>query len=101
MKLLILRISPYVLIVAIFSISPKKIAKFDTREKNCAKFNTISYYKTTPDLVVWSIGHFTVVYSVTRPMNGSEAAGDLVSIQTPLFLSCKSCSCDANWPSFA
>ena len=47
------------------------------------------------------IGHFTVVYSVTRPMNGSEAAGDLVSIQTPLFLSCKSCSCDANWPSFA
>ena len=41
------------------------------------------------------------VHSVTRPMNGSEAAGDLVSIQTPLFLSCKSCSCDANWPSFA
>ena len=28
-------------------------------------------------------------------MNGSEAAGDLVSIQTPLFLSCKSCSRDA------
>ena len=27
-------------------------------------------------------GHFTVVYSVTRPMNGSEAAGDLVLIQT-------------------
>ena len=32
-----------------------------------------------------SIGHFTVVYSVTRPMNGSEAAGDLVLIQTSLF----------------
>ena len=47
------------------------------------------------------MGHFTVVYSVTWPMNGSEAAGDLASIQTPLFLSCKSCSCDANWPSFA
>ena len=47
------------------------------------------------------IGHFTVVYSVTRPMNGSKAAGDLVSIQTPLFLSCKSCSCDANGFSFA
>ena len=28
------------------------------------------------------IGHFTVVYSVTRPLNGSEAAGDLVLIQT-------------------
>ena len=26
------------------------------------------------------IGHFTVVYSVTRPMNGSEAAGDHVFI---------------------
>ena len=26
------------------------------------------------------IGHFTVVYSMTRPMNASEAAGDLVLI---------------------
>ena len=31
------------------------------------------------------IGHFTVVYSVTRPMDGSEAAGDLELIQTSLF----------------
>ena len=30
------------------------------------------------------MGHFTVVYSVTGPMNGSDAAGDLVSIQTSL-----------------
>ena len=29
------------------------------------------------------IGHFTVVHSVTRPMNGSEAASDLVPIETP------------------
>ena len=43
-----------------------------------------------------TMGHFTVVYSVTGPMNGSEAAGDLVLIQTSLFLSCKSCCCDAN-----
>ena len=42
------------------------------------------------------IGHFTVVYSVTRPMNCSEAAGDLVLIQTSQFLSCKLCCCDAN-----
>ena len=48
-----------------------------------------------------AIGHFTVVYSVTRPINGSEAAGDLVLIQTSLFLSCKSCCCDANYPPFA
>ena len=40
--------------------------------------------------------HFTVVNPVTRPMNGSEAAGDLVLIQAPMFLSCKSCCCDAN-----
>ena len=33
-------------------------------------------------------------------MNDSEAAGDLVSIQTSLFLSCKSCCCDTNKPAF-
>ena len=42
------------------------------------------------------IDHFTVVYSVTRPMNGSEDAGDLVLIQITLFLSYKSCCCDPN-----
>ena len=42
------------------------------------------------------IGHCTAVYSVTRPMNGSEAAGDLVLIQASLFLSCKSCCCGTN-----
>ena len=31
------------------------------------------------------MGHFTVVSFVTQPMNGSEAAGDLVLIQTSLF----------------
>ena len=31
------------------------------------------------------MGQFTVVYSVTRPMNGNEATGDLVLIQTSLF----------------
>ena len=40
------------------------------------------------------IGHFIVVYSVTRPMNGSEAAGDLV------LTSCKLCCYDANKPAF-
>ena len=34
--------------------------------------------------------HFTVVSSVTWPLNGSEAGGDLVLIQTALFLLCKS-----------
>ena len=31
---------------------------------------------------------FTVVCSVTRPLNGSEAAGDFVLIKTSLLLIC-------------
>ena len=52
---------------------------------NCTKF----YLKITTD-------HFTVVCSVTRPLNGSEAGGDLVLIQTSLLLFCKSSCSDAN-----
>ena len=37
-----------------------------------------------------SIDHFTVLCSVIWPMNGSEAGGDLVLIQTSLLLLCKS-----------
>ena len=33
-----------------------------------------------------TIDHFTVVCSVTWPLNGSEAGGDLVLIQTSLLL---------------
>jgi len=33
--------------------------------------------------------HFAVVCSVTWPLNGSEAGGDLVLIQTSLLLFCK------------
>ena len=42
------------------------------------------------------IGHFTVVFSATRPLNGSEGGGDLVLIQTSLLLFCKSGCSDAN-----
>jgi len=38
---------------------------------------------------MYTIDYFTVVYSVTWPLNGSEAAGDLVLIQTSLLLLCK------------
>ena len=41
------------------------------------------------------IDHFTVVDSVTWPLNGSEAGGDLVVIQTSLPLLCKSSCCYA------
>ena len=42
------------------------------------------------------IDHFTVVCSVTWPLYGSEAAGDLVLLQTSLLLLCKSRCCNAN-----
>ena len=38
------------------------------------------------------IDHLTVVCLVTWPLNGSEAAGDLVLIKISLLLLCKSCS---------
>ena len=43
-----------------------------------------------------SIGHFTDLCSVTWPLNGSEAQGDLVLIQTSLLLLCKSSCSYAN-----
>ena len=38
------------------------------------------------------IDHFTVVGLVTWPLNGSEAGGDLVLIQTSMLLCKSSCS---------
>ena len=32
----------------------------------------------------WPIGHFTVVYSVAKPLFWSEAEGDLVVIETSI-----------------
>ena len=42
------------------------------------------------------IDHFTALCSVTWPLNGSEAGGDLVLIQTSLLLLCKSSCYNAN-----
>ena len=42
------------------------------------------------------IDHFTVVCSVTWPLNDIEARGDLVLIQTSLLLLCKSSCSNAN-----
>ena len=49
--------------------------------------------------VSWT-DHFTVLGLVTWPLNGSEAGGDLVSIQTSLLLLCKSSCSYANWLAF-
>ena len=46
--------------------------------------------------VCTGIDHFTVVGLVTWPLNGSEAGGDLVLIQTSLLLLCKSSFSYAN-----
>ena len=42
------------------------------------------------------IDHFTVLCSVTTPLNKSEAGVDLAFIQTSLLFLCKSCCCNAN-----
>ena len=42
------------------------------------------------------IDHFTVVGLVTWSLNGSEAGGDLVLIQTSMLLLCKSSCSYAN-----
>jgi len=42
------------------------------------------------------IDHFTVIYSLTWPLHGSEAGGDLVLKQTSLLLLCKSSCSNAN-----
>ena len=42
------------------------------------------------------IDHFTVLYSVTWPLNDSEAGGDLVLIKTSLSLLCRSSYSYAN-----
>ena len=44
-----------------------------------------------------AIDYFTVFCSVTWPLNGSEAGGDLGLIQTSLILLCKSSCSNANW----
>ena len=46
------------------------------------------------------MNHFTFVCWVTWPLNGSEAIGDLVLIQTLLFLLCKSSCSYANYLAF-
>ena len=42
------------------------------------------------------LNHFTVVCSVTWPLNGSQVGDDLALIKTSLFLLCKSSGSKAN-----
>ena len=51
-------------------------------------------------LLLKLIDHFTVVFLVTWPLNGNEAEGDLVLIQTLLLLLCKSSCSYANYLAF-
>ena len=61
---------------------------FQRRTSFVANIQTVKYYTT--------IDNFTVFCSVTWPLDGSEAGGDLVLIQTSLLLLCKSSCSDAN-----
>ena len=74
--------------------SDMKIKRIEIMDKKTvvAKTPEVSKCASTPRL----IGHFTVVCSVTWPLNGSEAGVDLVLIQTLLLLFCKSSCSDAN-----
>ena len=58
----------------------------------------VSYESThaLPNHIDWLIDHFTVLCSVTRPLNESEAGVDLALIHTSLLFLCKSCCCNAN-----
>ena len=47
-------------------------------------------------LAIYRLIHFTVVCSLTWPLNGSEAGGDLVLMQTSLLLLCTSSCSYAN-----
>ena len=60
-------------------------------------YNALGILATIHLLRQKSIDHFTVVCSVTFPLNGSEAGGDFVLIQTSLLLLCKSSCYNANW----
>ena len=48
-------------------------------------------------ITLQTIVHFTVVCLVTKPLNRSEAKGDLVMIQTLLLFKCKLLYYHANW----
>ena len=67
-----------------------------TNDMSCSNFMDWKQPSTEQNLLsclvsadnICSIDHFTVVCSVTRPLNDSEVAGDFVL--TPLLLLCKS-----------
>ena len=71
------------------SISCLKHSRLSVRGSNCL----FLFFKGQNGLLVcWlsyvlvDIDHFTVVFSVTWPLDGSETGGDLVLVQTSLLL---------------
>ena len=63
-----------------------------------SRFNYIFFFLKSSFAA--KIDHFTVVFLVTWPLNGNEAEGDLVLIQTSLLLLCKSSCSYANYLAF-
>ena len=52
-------------------------------------FNAFLALPVSTQVMLYLIVHFTVVCLVAKPLNRSEAKGDLVMIQTLLLLKCK------------
>ena len=69
------------------SVNSSVRSKFSTRRRETHEvlyFYGRANRECKKKIYCQGIGHFTVVYTVTRPMNGSEAADDLVLIDTDL-----------------
>ena len=81
-----------------FSLGPEFLNEAE-KENNNGKGDSASAPSRFASLFegeMQQINHFTVVFLVSRPLNGNEAEGDLVLIQTLLLLLCKSSCSYAN-----
>ena len=71
-----------------------KMKFFNIHKLKC--FCLLSACRKAHNSKAFTIDPFTVVGLVTWPLNGSEAGGDLVLIQTSMLLLCKSSCSYAN-----
>ena len=67
-----------------------KIRKLTGNPQKCKYTLTFFFWVTTPHVLVMFLAvHFKVAPLVAKPLNRSEAKGDLVIIQTMLLFKCK------------
>ena len=61
---------------------------------NIVHTKSSQYQHANASTIINAVNHFTVLCSVTRPLNESEAGVDLALIQTQLLFLCKSYCCN-------